>query len=556
MGLLRLSGFSGMWPIRDPRALPDNAAVLARNMMDEGGAYLKGARAPSLVKTLLGTTRTVFRIPLAGANTLVNSFWMEFADENTSVFRGSLVNDQYERFYWASPSEVPKYAPKSTITAGGAGFILGVIPPAVAPSLTTIVGGTGPDETRSYLATFVNVYGEESQPSDTVTSSGNTDGTWNMTVPQPPAAGGYAAFNVVRIYRTVTSAQGLTDFYKVVDLPVGTLSFGDAVLAENLTEVLESTTWAIPETGLQGLAKMPNGIFVSWKDNKLFFSENYRPHAWPAEYGITVDYPIVGVGVFGNSLAVCTTGSPAIVSGTKASAMSLQKTDAPLACLSRRSIVSAAEGVYYSSEDGLVLVGPAGVQVVTSELISREQWRTVFGSASIKGMYQNGQYTGIRTIGAVTDMFRFKPSDPSTQGVGYHDRAALNIGIEPWTGKPWIIDSDNKLYEWDAPGAAHLSYTWQSREFIYPQPTNFAAFQAYFDDTSSSILHLKIWATLRGKDGRVRKVLVYDEDVHYSGRELRLPSGFKSDIWQFEFSGTAELQAFQIATTAAELRRA
>jgi hypothetical protein len=67
---------------------------------------------------------------------------------------------------------------------------------------------------------------------------------------------------------------------------------------------------------------------------------------------------------------------------------------------------------------------------------------------------------------------------------------------------------------------------------------------------------LKIWATLRGKDGRVRKVLVYDEDVHYSGRELRLPSGFKSDIWQFEFSGTAELQAFQIATTAAELRRA
>jgi hypothetical protein len=142
------------------------------------------------------------------------------------------------------------------------------------------------------------------------------------------------------------------------------------------------------------------------------------------------------------------------------------------------------------------------------------------------------------------------------QGVGYHDRAALNIGIEPWTGKPWIIDSDNKLYEWDAPGAAHLSYTWQSREFIYPQPTNFAAFQAYFDDTSSSILHLKIWATLRGKDGRVRKVLVYGEDVHYSGRELRLPSGFKSDIWQFEFSGTAELQAFQIATTAAELRRA
>jgi hypothetical protein len=135
MGLLRLSGFSGMWPIRDPRALPDNAAVLARNMMDEGGAYLKGARLPSFrEERSSATTRTVFRIPLAGANTLVNSFWMEFADENTSVFRGSLVNDQYERFYWASPSEVPKFAPKSTIVAAGAGFMLGVFPPVIAPS--------------------------------------------------------------------------------------------------------------------------------------------------------------------------------------------------------------------------------------------------------------------------------------------------------------------------------------------------------------------------------------------------------------------------------------
>jgi hypothetical protein len=102
MGLLRLSGFSGMWPIRDPRALPDNAAVLARNTMFEGGAYLKGARLPSPVKLLLSTTRMVFRIPLPGANTLINSYWMEFTDENTSVFRGSLVNDSYERFYWAT----------------------------------------------------------------------------------------------------------------------------------------------------------------------------------------------------------------------------------------------------------------------------------------------------------------------------------------------------------------------------------------------------------------------------------------------------------------------
>jgi hypothetical protein len=168
-------------------------------------------------------------------------------------------------------------------------------------------------------------------------------------------------------------------------------------------------------------------------------------------------------------------------------------------------------------------------------------------------MYQAGMYTGIRTVGAVTDMFRFKPSDPSTQGVVYHDRAALNIGIEPWTGKPWIIDSDNKLYEWDKPGAAHLSYTWRRvSSSIRSRLTSRRSRRISM--TLSNILHLKVWATLRG-NGRVRKKLVYDEDVSYSGGAA-LPSGFKSDIWQFEFSGTAELQAFLIATTAAELRRA
>jgi hypothetical protein len=445
MGLLRLSGFSGMWPIRDPRALPDNAAVLARNTMFEGGAYLKGARLPSPVKLLLSTTRMVFRIPLPGANTLINSYWMEFTDENTSVFRGSLVNDSYERFYWGSPTDGLMYAPKATIVASSPGFILGVPKPATAPTSLAISGGAGPVESRSYVVTFINTYGEESQPSDPIAGDGNVDAIWTLDLPQPAAAPGYAPFLYIRIYRTVTDDSGVTDFYKVDQVTVGTPTYADAFVSGDLTEVLESTTWATPEAGLQGLAKMPNGIFVAWKDNKLFFSENYRPHAWPAEYALTVDYPIVGCGVFGNSLVVCTTGNPAIVSGVQAASLALQKTDAPLACISRRSIVSAAEGVYYSSEDGLVIVGPAGVQVVTSELISREEWRDDFGSSSIKAAYQGGLYTAIRTVGATTDMFRFKPSDPSTQGVTYHDRAPYNIGVEPWTGKPWIIDSDHNL---------------------------------------------------------------------------------------------------------------
>ena len=49
---------------------------------------------------------------------------------------------------------------------------------------------------------------------------------------------------------------------------------------------------------------------------------------------------------------------------------------------------------------------------------------------------------------------------------------------------------------------------------------------------------------LTGPDGEVRyDKVIYDEDIH------RLPAGFKSDIWQFNFTGNADMYSFQIATT-------
>lgn len=559
MGLLRLSGFSGEWPIRDPRALPDNAALSAINVGLDGGAYLRGSRSSISLKALQFATRHVFRVPLSGVNSWSNSYWREFTDENTSVFRSPLVNDSFERIYWGSPTEGLRYLPKASFIAGATpGFTLGVLAPTTAPSIPFVTGGD-PDlvVTREYLVTFVNAYGEESQPSPIVEFDGPSDGIWNIvSIPQPPAAGTYAAFSHINLYRTVTGETGVTDFYKVIELAVGIPAFADDIPDTNLVTILESKNFALPLTGTQGLALMPNGIFVTWKDSNLYFSENFRPHAWPAEYTLTVDYPIVGVAVFGSSLVVCTTGNPSIVSGVNAASMTLQKTDAPLPCLSRRSIVAGAEGVFYASEEGLILVNPAGVQTVTRDLISRDQWRTEFSPATQKAMYIGGEYIAAITQGITQSAFRFMPSNPSVQGVSFDSMSILNFGVEPWTGRPWAISTNTNLYEWEVPNAPRRSYTWLSREFVYPFPTNFAVYQAYFDDSLGGLLHVKMWATLRGNSGATRRVLVYDSDIEASGREIKLPSGFKSDVWQFEFSGDAELQSFMIATNAQELRRA
>jgi hypothetical protein len=81
-------------------------------------------------------------------------------------------------------------------------------------------------------------------------------------------------------------------------------------------------------------------------------------------------------------------------------------------------------------------------------------------------------------------------------------------------------------------------------------------FQAYFDDTLDKSLSLTIDVTLRGNDGTTEWITVYSRPVYSSGKEIKLPSGFKSDVWRFTFTGNTELQSFMIASNVRELRSA
>lgn len=52
-------------------------------------------------------------------------------------------------------------------------------------------------------------------------------------------------------------------------------------------------------------------------------------------------------------------------------------------------------------------------------------------------------------------------------------------------------------------------------------------------------------------DGR----LVHTRELRVSGEQMRLPSGFKADFWQWEIEARVELKSFQAATTTDELRQ-
>lgn len=262
-------------------------------------------------------------------------------------------------------------------------------------------------DTRFYVVTYVTDWGEESQPSD-VSDMIEVDQNDQVTVTIATAPPGR---NVVkwRLYRSNVGTQNAA--FQFVDefLIINTTSYTDALKGEQLGEVCPTFSWAEPpvrldqgsaatikppkgaDPFLRGLVGMPNGILAGFIDNFVAFCDPYHPYAWPVEYQITTEHPIVGLGVFGQTLFVGTMGHPYLISGADSASMSAQKLPHFQACVSRRSIVGVGDGVVYASPDGLCFASSRGVELLTQGLFSREDWQamrpSMITAAEHEGVY-------------------------------------------------------------------------------------------------------------------------------------------------------------------------
>ena len=151
------------------------------------------------------------------------------------------------------------------------------------------------------------------------------------------------------------------------------LRYTDNMPAGDLQEVCPTLTWAEPPEKLRGLVGMPNGIMAGFDGNTVAFCEPYKPYAWPVEYQLTTEHPIVGLGVFGQTLFVGTRGNPYFISGSDSASMSAVKLGSSQACVSRQSIATMPEGVMYASPDGLCLADQGGVRCITDGSIPGSQ---------------------------------------------------------------------------------------------------------------------------------------------------------------------------------------
>lgn len=570
MARLNLSDFGGEIPSRSPRLLPEMNAATAENVwLSESG--LDTYTLPLILTALDADTQYVYRIPTGSDITDYNaSFWKEFDDPDTKMIKAPIANDSFERFYWAVPGEAPQYNTKARIINNDSDYVLGLPVPANNLTVTPDGSGSGTNEIRAYCFTYVTGFGEESPPSPPVIETGKNDDVWALVLPAVGTDNNQRNITLRRIYRTVSGSAGDTNFYLVAELPIATLSYDDEIESTTVVAqgLLESTTWVAPPSTLQGLINMPNGIVAGFTGRDVYFSEPYRPHAWPAAYSVSVEHPIVGLGVVGTTLVVLTEGFPVALQGIHPDSMAMTKHANLAPCVSAGSIVSGPDGVFYAGPDGLMIAAAGQVRLLSEEIVSKRQWSNDYKPKNIRAVWYKQAYLAMPFTGDSTG-FVIHISNPKKAivRVPMPGLTADNIILDPWTGEPVFI-MNGFLYLWDSVTTdARMVYRWLSKEFHHPKPTNYAALKIYFNaiPENSQSENSDPWAQASLDElpidvtGQLKlyadRVLVWTRNfASATGELMRLPSGYKAEIFQLEVVGRVRVDSVQLATNVKELQ--
>lgn len=546
MAVISLTKFSGVAPRVSPNKLSPEMAQTASNVRLIAGT-LGSWKNPLTVMTGMssGATSTIYRF----GQTLYSDtqYWFDW-NVDVDVVKGAIANDQTERTYFTHPTLGARITNNSWALTGGTtgyprlSYPLGVPAPTGTPvAAVQVVGDTSSSlETRVYIFTYVTSLGEEGPPSPPsnyldVRTVGSTTRVTGLGTAAPTNYSGY--ITAKRIYRTLSGSLN-TDYQLVDEIPITQATYDNSILGSALNEVIPSITWAPPPSGCFGITQMANGIMLVFKGYDIYPSEAYEPYAYPANYSMSVDYPIVGAAAIGTSAIIVTAGHPYLLTGSDPSALSLVKLESPQAGVSKRSIAAVSGGVMYASPDGLIFVSTTGqVQNVTEPLFSRDEWQALVPS-SIHGYFHDGRYYGFYDTGTLQRGFVYDPA----QGNGaftYIDTYAT-AGYSDLLQDALYLKVGTSIVKWNS-DSTRMTYTWKSAIFEMSSPINPACVQVIAKTYPATF---KLYA-----DGALKHT-----QTVASADPFWLPSGYRARFFEVEISGTAEVLAVHVASSPQELK--
>lgn len=539
-----LDTFGGKYPKTSPRAIPQNLAQIARNVLLESG-QLKALPAPLLeLEVAIPNPKSIY---------LYERLYPFTFATDVDVVPGAIAGDAYHKAYFTG-QDYPRVT-RNDIAVGTppmpiASFRLG-IPAPPTPTLISLTGtATGDAFDTAYVQTFITSWGEEGPPSSPSVIMPMAPGqTITLNLGSGPASGNYnlGTYAQRRIYR-LNSASGTAEYQQASadgEILYAVQTFADSRLNAQLGYVLptdaaqfrigppDDNAGLYPDGPMIGLCAMPGGGMAGFSGKTICFCEPYLPQWWPLSYRLNVHENIVGIKAVGDGLVVCTNERPYLCLGSHPASMTLIKLELRQACVSKRSIVDVGGTVIYASPDGLVGVNTNGAALLTENIFTRAQWQAYLPS-TIDAFYYEGLYIGF--YGTSTKAgFIFDPRGGANSFVDIDEHA--DAGYNDMLNDALYVAKGAVVSRWQA--GALKTYTWKSKQFVTPA-MNFAWVQV---SAESYPVTFKLYA-----DG----VLVFTKSIT-SGKEQRLPGGRLAELWEIELSGTATVNHVLITDRQEEL---
>lgn len=627
---LTFQQFSGIAPRIAPRLLP---ATLAQEALDVKlwSGELRPHYADEILQYIPSNIQSIYRYKWK--NKKYN--WLMWPTD-TKVAKGPVYDDENNRIYFMNPNGF--YVTDSSLlkdrdyTNGldesGTPYYTAGIPRAGYDIMLVSGSGSGDIEARSYIVCYVRQWpdgtidvGKSSEPYVT-----SWDAAARRTIDVRPgqtvkiSVGNISdtdiaktGVNKVYIYRSevTSSGQALYSYVDQFDInpshvtnnPNATWNTGgwyeylDKKANTQLGEACPSIYWDPPVDGLKGLVSLQNGLFAAYKDSTVYVSDWNAPHAWPYEHTVTIDYPIVGLGSFGNTIVVCTEAAPVLITVTDPTKPTTRAIQENCPCVSAGSIVNTRNGVIFASQNGLVLINSTSPTFITEKLLTQDEWLPLHPE-SLKGAFLNNTYYGFFANPTDTAAGFIFDLDSYTYSTVYN--SIVSSGMVYTTQHAKVVYNDieqSQLYvcyplengtqyslcSFASDSRINKSFRWRSKVNVSPQGLfNLSAARVMMTPQSPQKENEHIWEgkltgsslAARVMDGEpingwcktneleladatvfnyyVDGELKYSREVKDS-KPFRLPSGFRGETIEVEVKSNAYIHSITLASSMGEL---
>lgn len=627
---LTFQQFSGIAPRIAPRLLP---ATLAQEALDVKlwSGELRPHYADEILQYIPSNIQSIYRYKWK--NKTYN--WLMWPYE-TRVAKGPVYDDENNRIYFMNQggffvtdsSLLLDQDYNTTFTPGESCYHVAIPQPGQSDIWVSGGTGSGDVESRSYVYCYVRQWpdgtidvGKSSGPLKNLndrsryTVDVRPGQTVAMSMEDPLLThhnGAVRGINKIYIYRSEVTSAGQAVYSYVDQFDVNTervtnnpnavwktnyYEYTDSKPNTSLGEACPSLYWDAPVDGLKGLVSLQNGLFAAYKDSTVYVSGWNAPHAWPYEHTVTIDYPIVGLGSFGNTIVVCTEAAPVLIVVQDPTNPTTKAIQENCPCVSADSIVNTRNGVIFASQNGLVLINSTSPTFITEKLLTQDEWLPL-QPESLKGAFLNNTYYGFFTnptdtaAGFIFDLDSYAYSTVynsiASSGMVYTTQPAKVVynDIEQsqlYVCYPLENGTQYSLCSFASDSRINKSFRWRSKVNVSPQGLfNLSAARVMMTSQSFQKENEHIWEgkltgsslAARVMDGEpingwcktneleladttvfnyyVDGELKYSREVKDS-KPFRLPSGFRGETIEVEIKSNAYIHSITLASSMGEL---